>query len=214
MSKPKLTYFPIPGRAGPIRLAFAYGGVDFEDERIPHPEFGARKAAGAFPLGSVPVLEVNGTVYCQSTAILRYAGKLSGLYPEDPLEALAVDQVIDTVAEASDLLGPSMREENQEKKLEMRKELVEHKLPKFFAAVNKWVSNGYVAGNKLSIADLLVFGVFVHFTSGRLDGIDVAWLPTNYPNIAKTAQLVKSDPKLTDFLAKEAAAMAALHAAK
>jgi len=215
MSKPKLTYFPIPGRAGPIRLAAYVGGVDIEDERIPHPVFGERKAAGAFPLGSVPVIEVNGQVYCQSAAILRYIGKLGGLYPSDPLEALAVDQVIDTLAEVGDLLTPSMREEDQEKKLAARKELVENplKLPKFFGAVNKWAANGHIVGGKLTIADLNIFGIILFFTSGRLDGIDTTWLPTTFPNIAKTAELVKAHPKVAEYLAKEQAAAAAAAAA-
>ena len=33
---------------------------------------------------------MDGTDYTQSTALLRYAGKLGGLYPEDPLAALKV----------------------------------------------------------------------------------------------------------------------------
>jgi prostaglandin-H2 D-isomerase / glutathione transferase len=54
----KLTYFPVCGRGGPLRQAFTIAGVDFEDERISFAEFGARKAADAFPYGMVPVLEV------------------------------------------------------------------------------------------------------------------------------------------------------------
>ena len=33
---------------------------------------------------------MDGTDYTQSTALLRYAGKLGGTYPEDPIEALKV----------------------------------------------------------------------------------------------------------------------------
>jgi hypothetical protein len=55
----KLTYFPVCGRGGPLRQAFTIAGVNFEDERITFPEFGARKAADAFPYGMVPVLEVS-----------------------------------------------------------------------------------------------------------------------------------------------------------
>lgn len=32
--------------------------------------------------------------YAHSTALLRYAGKKSGIYPEDALEALKVDEII------------------------------------------------------------------------------------------------------------------------
>ncbi|CAN0494639.1 unnamed protein product [Scytosiphon promiscuus] len=37
---------------------------------------------------------MDGTKYTQSTALLRYAGKLGGTYPEDPLEALKVDEIV------------------------------------------------------------------------------------------------------------------------
>lgn len=36
---------------------------------------------------------MDGTDYTQSTALLRYAGKLGGLYPEDPLQALKVGTI-------------------------------------------------------------------------------------------------------------------------
>lgn len=41
------------------------------------------------PASRVP-MQVDGVKYGQSTALLRYAGKLSKIYPEDPLMALKV----------------------------------------------------------------------------------------------------------------------------
>ena len=35
-------------------------------------------AAGKYPFGSVPVLEVDGVTYAQSVGILRYVGRLGG----------------------------------------------------------------------------------------------------------------------------------------
>ena len=40
--------------------------------------------------GSVGLFQMDGADYTQSTALLRYAGRLGGLYPEDPLAALKV----------------------------------------------------------------------------------------------------------------------------
>ena len=71
----------------------------FEDKHISFADFGTKKAAGEFPLGSIPVLDVAGERFAQSNAILRYAGKLTGLYPEDPIAAMRVDMVLDTIEE-------------------------------------------------------------------------------------------------------------------
>jgi glutathione S-transferase len=66
-----------------------------------------RSQAGKLPFGQVPVLEVaEGTFIGQSAAIVRYLGKRSGLYPEDPIAAAVVDSIMD---EETDLLiGPAV----------------------------------------------------------------------------------------------------------
>ncbi|CAN0340775.1 unnamed protein product, partial [Hapterophycus canaliculatus] len=38
--------------------------------------------------------QLDGEEFSQSTAILRYAGKLAGLVPEDPLSAFKVDEIV------------------------------------------------------------------------------------------------------------------------
>jgi len=92
---PKLTYWNFGGRAEPIRLAFFIGGVEFNDHRIAHADWPTLKPST--PFGGIPTLEVNGVTYGQSNAQLRYAGKLGGLYPADPVEALKVDELLDFV---------------------------------------------------------------------------------------------------------------------
>ena len=77
-------------------------GVAFEDKRFgDREEFAALKSKGAFPFGSVPVLHIEEsditTTIAQSPAIMRYAGKLCGMYPDDPVAAALVDQVSDTI---------------------------------------------------------------------------------------------------------------------
>ncbi|CAM9835794.1 unnamed protein product, partial [Ectocarpus sp. 8 AP-2014] len=76
-----LNYFGLPGRGEATRVALAYAGKDFEDNRMGFPEYGACKWAGK----GLPVLEMDDAEYTQSTAPLRYAGKLGGLYPDAAL---------------------------------------------------------------------------------------------------------------------------------
>jgi hypothetical protein len=49
-------------------------------------------------------------VYCQSEAMLRYCGRLAGLYPEDPIAALEVDMILNTVEDMIQILSPSLLE--------------------------------------------------------------------------------------------------------
>ncbi|CAN0360785.1 unnamed protein product [Ectocarpus sp. 6 AP-2014] len=89
-STPTLNYFELPGRAEATRVALAYARKEFEDKRLTFPEYGACKWAGK----GLPVLQMDGAEYTQSTALLRYAGKLGGLYPDDALAALKVDEIV------------------------------------------------------------------------------------------------------------------------
>ena len=75
------------------------------------------------PFHQLPVLVINGQSIAQTGGIARICGKLSGMYPEDIIEAGKVDQIIDTVTDINELLNPSMRENDPIKKGVMRAEL-------------------------------------------------------------------------------------------
>jgi glutathione S-transferase len=95
-----LTYLNTGGRAEATRLVFTIGGVPFEDRRISQEEFFANQTDHSrFPTEQLPVLEIGTKKYTQAMAILRYAGKVSGLYPFDPQVALAVDEALDHIFE-------------------------------------------------------------------------------------------------------------------
>jgi len=100
--KPKLLYFNIAGKAEAIRLAFHYGGIDFEDYRFAdRTEFMKMKESGELQFGQVPALVVGGQTLTQSAAILRYVGKQAGLYPSDDVVAAQVDAIIDQETDAT-----------------------------------------------------------------------------------------------------------------
>lgn len=166
--KIKLTYFEMFGRAGAVRLALAVGGIDFEDERLSPEEFVAKKAAGEFPFGSVPVMEVDGLMLAETIALLRFAGKLSGLYPEDPLDAAKVDMVIDGV---ENLFGPATSDSSPEAREKFEKEI----LPRYVKPVDeilaKSKSGPFVLGEKMTIADLWLASYVGFLSSGKLEHV-------------------------------------------
>jgi len=104
----KLYYFDLKGKGESIRLICAYSGLKLDDHRfVSRDEFLAMKEGSRLPFGQVPMLEVDGKVaMVQSSAIMRYLGKLSGLYPmKDHVLAQKVDSIMD---QANDVFMGSM----------------------------------------------------------------------------------------------------------
>jgi len=112
--KTKLLYFDFEGRAEPVRIALHIAGVDFEDARVKFPDWAAVKPTT--PYGAIPTLEVDGKVYAQSNAILRYAGTLAGIHPKDPLKALKADELMDFIEDLYHQFSASFRVRGEEQK--------------------------------------------------------------------------------------------------
>jgi len=168
---PRLTYFDFHGRAEPIRLAFHIGGIKFEDRRISHDEWQAMMPTSPSP--ALPFLEIGDTVLSQSQAILRYAGRLTGMYPDDDLLAAKVDEVLGVIEDILDEIVPTLLAQG-EKQLEMRKNLVETSFPFWFERLDaKLAKNGgtFFVGNSLTIADIYMYSILKWVSSGILDGV-------------------------------------------
>jgi glutathione S-transferase len=175
-----LRYFPFSGRAEAIRDAFRIGHIAFEDEHLTYDQFQNCRTTGELPFGGLPVLVVETSegqlCVAQSNAILRFAGRLSGLYPLDnPLQALKVDEALDVGEDINCLLGPSLHEPEPEKKMAMRKQLAEDTLPFWMNCFEHLLiangSTGFIMGNSLTVADLKLYWIIDWLTSGMLDGI-------------------------------------------
>ncbi len=172
--KIRLTYFNFPfWRAETSRLALHIGGIEFEDVRPGRDDFRAKKAAGEFPYGQLPVLEVDGEMFAQSVAIAKFCGKLSGLYPkDDDLAAMRVDEFLDAAAQITSLVNPSMAEKDPAKRAEMREELGQETLPRWFGLLEQRMGPGdYLVGDSITVADLAIWRLLGWLTGGILDGI-------------------------------------------
>jgi len=93
----ELLYFPMHGRGLVARLILDYGKVDYNNKTITFPEFAALKPT--LPLGQVPVLKVDGQMYCQTQAINAYCGKLAKLPALSDIEELKNHMINETTNE-------------------------------------------------------------------------------------------------------------------
>lgn len=174
--KLKLTYFNGMGRAEAIRLALVAGGIDFEDERIDFAAWMAVKPT--MPFKQLPVLHIGDSeVLSQSATILRYVGKLGGLYPSDPLLASRVDQVIDGVEGILSALDPTFSIKDLDAKIAARKTLVEEKVKPLLVCIEaclaKYGTAGFSVGAKLTTADVRLAAIAAQISGGSVDGVDV-----------------------------------------
>ena len=200
----QLTYFDGPGRAEPIRVALFIAGLPFEDRRIKFPEFVALKQQGAFPLGSVPVLAVDGFPMTQTGAMLRYVARLGGtdLYPTDPMQAFIVDSAIDTFNDTlSHALLPSLFERDQAKKLEMRAAFAAGPMTTVYRYAEGLLGRSegpFLTGAALSIGDLVLAQSVLQIQSGTLDGLTSAMLEP-YPRMRRLAEAYVAEPRVAAY---------------
>ena len=203
MPQLKLSYFDFHGgRAEPIRLALHIGGIAFEDHRFTFAEFAeVRKAT---PFGQVPTLQVDGVQVTQSDAMLRYAGRLAGLYPSDAFQALLCDEVSYVVEEAGVKLGPSFRMTGEEQKV-ARQALVNGSMPVYLRWLqSQLLAHGgeYFADQRLTVADLKVFVDVCGLNSGRLDHIPKDLVETVAPLLNAHMQRIAQTPAVLAYYAK------------
>jgi len=184
MSNYKVTYFDIDGgRAEPIRIALHCAGLAFEDVRWSFPEFG-EKRTGA-PFHAVPFLEMDGQVITQSNAISRYLGKKCNLYPDDPLQALYCDEVLDALEDLNHYVVQTFGLKGDELK-QAREALMNGRLTVFLKGLDGLLTRG---------------GGQYFANGGNLDHIPADFVDTLCPALAELQERVDGDPIVQAYYA-------------
>ena len=183
-------------------MALAIGDIPFEDHRFAGAEFAeVRKST---PFGQVPVLTVDGVQVTQCDAITRYAGKLAGLYPADPFQALLCDEVMYVVEEANVKFGPTFRMSGEEQKA-ARLALVNESMPIYLGWLQaQLLAHGgeYFADHRLTVADLKVFVDVRTLNSGRFDHVPADLVAKFAPELNAHMQRIAGTPAIAAYYAK------------
>jgi len=175
-----------------IRLALVVAGIPFEDVRVSYAEVAAMRDAGRLPFSQVPVMQIGDdpTLHGQSQALLRWAGRKGGLYPEE--HQLRIDAVTDVVVELYEHVvkvgyGSAMTRDpytgrpmvplSNGQRMEVARSCGELLYPARFQQLERLVIDGpgpdgqgsrYFCGEQLTIADISLYVL----ASAILDG---AW---------------------------------------
>ena len=162
-----------------------------EDERISFKDLPALKSSGKLPNGQLPVLHVGeGTTFCQSTALSRYAAKLASLYPNDALAALIQDEVVATIDEVWSKVPAN--------EPALRAAYGDSVAPKFLPSIAARLGDAsFFGGATPGWADLWVYVYVSFFTSGFFDGVDKDFVVKCAPSLAALAERVKASELYT-----------------
>lgn len=196
----KLTYFDFSGgRAEPARLALHIAGIPFEDYRFPFGQFAeVRKTT---PLNQVPTLHINEVQVTQSDAITRYVGRLTGLYPEDALQALLCDEVLSALEDINALLGATFGMTGDTLKT-AREALVADALPRYLRWLQTQLEHHggeYFADHRLTVADLKALVMLRWLGAGKLDHIPTDLVASVAPKLTAYAERISATPAIAQY---------------
>ena len=206
----KIYYSQLPfWRAEVLRVSLFIKDIPFEDVRVSREEFINLIKTGFLPNGKrspfhqLPVIEVDGNIIGQTGAIARYCGKVSNLYADDMLKAAQIDQIIDAATVITNVVSPTIREKDQEKKMEDRKMLVNKLLPRWFRYLENLLleddSTWFV--EKMTIADIAMWRLLGWLTSGIIDGIPTSVID-DFPKLKNIHHQVHTHPKVQEWMLK------------
>jgi len=193
----KLSYFDVRALAEPIRLLFAFQGVEYTDDRVQRDNWPAIKDTK--PWGNMPVLEEDGKVIAQSGAILRYLGKKYGMFGTNDFEAAKIDEMIEASNDLRQAVFKVFMEADAAKKTEGQAKLASETFPFFckrWSAILEKNGTGYLVGNKLSIADLHVASYLQIFSETSPD------LLKEFPHLQKHQAAVFNAKGIKEWIEK------------
>jgi len=200
MSNYKLTYFDFNGGRGePVRIAFHAAGVAFKDERISFDEF--MKTRDTMRFRCAPVLQIDGIEVTQSNSMLRYVGKMAGLYPSDDLQALYCDEAMGAVEDLLHQVVHSFGLEGEELKA-AREQLVDGWITTFVKGLDELLARGggdYFADGRLTVADLKVYVQVRSLRSGTLDHVPVDLVDKLAPALVTHEERIANDPVVVAY---------------
>mmetsp|Transcript_41958 Transcript_41958/g.48287 ORF Transcript_41958/g.48287 Transcript_41958/m.48287 type:complete len:219 (+) Transcript_41958:38-694(+) len=162
----KLHYFDVNERVDAIRTLLYFKGIDFEDFIISKEKWEELKNTGIYPLKQLPLLEIDGVVLEQSSAILEYLGMKYDLGPQNLNERFLVSYYI---ASVDDLYSPNLWSEDEKAKEGTIKFLEAEIYPVQFSDMEKNFlaqkanETGWLISGRPTIADMKVVANFTNW---------------------------------------------------
>eukprot|EP00057_Strongylocentrotus_purpuratus_P008074 XP_011662548.1 PREDICTED: glutathione S-transferase 1-like isoform X2 [Strongylocentrotus purpuratus] len=201
----KLTYFDARAKGEPARMLFHLVGQKYEDIRYDYVGEEWPKIKGdrkRFPLGQLPVLDVDGELLTQSRAIYRYIARQfpGDYYGKNNLECARIDEILGIVADIEVVVEPAYETPDAAKReadlVKCRDSTLKPSWDFFSESLQK-AGGKYFMGNRITIADVVIFNI-IDFFLDTIFGLKTYF--ESYPNLVKFYESIKNDSPLTQYL--------------
>ena len=201
----KLIYFDFNfWRFDILRLALSYAKVPYVCERVKRQDW--PKVKQDFPFGQLPIMVINKKKYAHTHSIARFCALKSGLYSNNELKAIVIDQVLDWSNEITNKIAPSiraaMREKNLEKSKKLRREFIDNDLLLWFSYLEKLFDECSTKkkffNDEFRIADITAWRIILWFSSGKLEQIDKKFI-SNFPLLENFFNKINNYEPLTQL---------------
>ena len=199
-----LTYFDLPAKAEAIRLALYLGGIPFEDKRVNGVQWAAIKPSVG-PYAQLPFITVDGKNVFQSINILLYTGTLTGLIATELEQELRMREAICACDDILMSFNATFAITNLEERIAARAILFKEG-GKTFCQLKRMEEivddREFIAGDKLTIADLAVFTNSALLQCGIFDGFPKNCLDC-VPKLKNYVNRIASLPKIVEYYSQQ-----------
>mmetsp|Transcript_4415 Transcript_4415/g.5114 ORF Transcript_4415/g.5114 Transcript_4415/m.5114 type:complete len:252 (-) Transcript_4415:83-838(-) len=197
---PKVYYWPARGRGQQVRLVLAEAGVEFEDvsfdmtkEESKLSFFANCKKIGGHLTTNIPMVDIDGKILTQSSAVMKYLGRRFSLYPSNLDDAYTVDMLLAT---AEDLRSANYKPMKMFGGSEADKQHYKTDvLPVHLSNYERLLGDkDYFTGRTLTVADLSLYDT-LHVVECQVPGT-----LREYPKLKSFFDRVQARPTLAKFL--------------
>lgn len=202
----KLYYWPAVGRNRQIQLCLAELGATWKDmhweaehmnNSVLKDKFFAKcKQLGGNVTTNVPMLELSGKFYTQSTAVLKFVGRRGNLYPTSLEECFRVDNII-CAAEDLRSLCYSVRATHSKAVEAFKKEGLPRHLRNFTQLLG---DEDFFSAAAFSVADIAAFDALHTFAEGQVPGC-----LEDFPRLTAFCSRIGKRPRIAEYLESEQA---------
>lgn len=150
------------------------------------------------PLGTLPILEVDGKSLSQSYAINRFLARKFGLSGKNDWDEGQVNEICDTSVDFFGELTKTMFGDDASK-AEADKKVKEELGPKYLAGMEKRLTankSGFLVGSALTLADLSVYQTLEGLVGKTPEVLD------KYPQVKANRKKVAESKGIKEWLAK------------